>query len=107
MTNEELLQRIERAKRKDAKSLSLSCYPLSKLPSEITKLSQLQYLSLNHNHLREIPKKISQLSQLQYLYPNSNLLPIPLEILNKTEQPKTIIDYYFSERKQPGQTHLI
>ncbi len=74
MTQDELLERIQRAKREEEKGLDLSGEGLTELPPEIGQLSQLQVLGLSDNQLTELPPEIGQLSQLQGLDLRSNQL---------------------------------
>lgn len=67
---------------------------LSKLPPEIGQLTNLEHLFLHKNNLSELPVEIGQLTNLQLLNLRENPLPIPPEILDKTDEPATIINYY-------------
>ncbi|NDJ26227.1 leucine-rich repeat domain-containing protein, partial [Nostoc sp. B(2019)] len=62
MTNEELLQIIEKAAKEKATILPLSNNQLSSLPPEISQLSNLTTLYLDNNQLSSLPPEISQLS---------------------------------------------
>ncbi|MGK7930025.1 MAG: leucine-rich repeat domain-containing protein [Microcystaceae cyanobacterium] len=93
--------KINLAEKKGAICLDLSNKQLSELPPEIAQLSRLQTLYLGNNKLSKLPPEIAQLSRLQYLDLSNNKLPIPPEILEKTKQPQSIINYYLSETKQP------
>ena len=88
MTNEELLQIIEKAAREKATHLSLNNNQLSSLPPEISQLSNLTELYLNHNQLSSLPPEISQLSNLVELYLNNNpqLSSPPPEIVEQGTQ---------------------
>ncbi|MHC5831045.1 MAG: leucine-rich repeat domain-containing protein, partial [Nostoc sp.] len=55
MTNEELLQIIEKAAREKETVLDLSNNQLSSLPPEIRQLSNLKKLSLHNNQLSSLP----------------------------------------------------
>ncbi|MCP4135766.1 MAG: hypothetical protein GY754_32660 [bacterium] len=68
MENKQLLKLIERTAKEKTTELDLSNNQLSSLPPEIGKLTSLTQLDLRKNPL-----------------------PIPLEILNKTNEPATII----------------
>ena len=58
MTNEELLQIIEKAAREKATHLPLSFNQLSSLPPEISQLSNLDELDLSNNPLTSPPPEI-------------------------------------------------
>src|SRR5262245_4040221 len=64
---EEVLRRIEEARKSKASTLDLSSRKLSTLPEAIGQLSQLQKLDLHGNQLSTLPEAIGQLSQLQKL----------------------------------------
>ncbi|MBN3890562.1 MAG: leucine-rich repeat domain-containing protein [Nostoc sp. JL31] len=72
MTNEELLQIIERTAREKATVLSLYNKKLSSLPPEISQLSNLTKLVLSGNQLSSLPPEIGQLSNLTKLFLNNN-----------------------------------
>ncbi|MBE8988171.1 COR domain-containing protein [Nostoc sp. LEGE 12450] len=81
MTNEELLQIIEKAAREKATELDLSDNQLSNLPPEITQLSNLIRLDLSDNQLSSLPPETSQLSNLLWLdLHNNQLSSLPPEI---------------------------
>ena len=79
MTHEELLQVIEKAAREGRTKLDLSGNQLGSLPPQIAQLTNLTRLNLR-----------------------GNPLPIPPEILEKIDEPATIINYYLQSRE--GQT---
>lgn len=60
MTNEELLDVIEKAAKEGATSLNLSEKKLTTLPKEIGNLTHLTALSLNDNPLISPPQEIVQ-----------------------------------------------
>jgi len=85
-------------------SLEINENKLSNLPEEIGNLRNLQLLELRYNKLTSLPKEIIHLENLETLDLRGNSLPIPPEILEKTTEPQTILDYYFSAisgRKKP------
>ena len=66
---------------KDKKELYLHDNKLKKIPKELGKLTNLEYLFLNGNHLEEIPKELGNLTNLKELYLNgNNLETIPKEL---------------------------
>ncbi|MEH2146278.1 COR domain-containing protein [Nostoc sp.] len=80
MTNEELLQVIQKAAREKATELYLSSNQLSSLPPEISQLSSLTTLYLDNNQLSSLPPEISQLSSLTTLdLDNNQLSSLPPE----------------------------
>ena len=81
MTNEELLQIIEKAAREKAMHLDLSYNQLNSLPLEISQLSNLTELVLHNNQLSSLLPEIRQLSNLTELYLSCNQLnSLPPEI---------------------------
>ncbi|MBN3942575.1 COR domain-containing protein [Nostoc sp. NMS9] len=74
MTNEELLQIIEKAVRDKKTQLDLSGKGLTTLPPEFGQLTNLQYLNLSSNQLNSLPPEFGQLTNLQTLYLFSNQL---------------------------------
>jgi Leucine-rich repeat (LRR) protein len=96
MTNEELLQIIEKAAREKATHLPLSFNQLSSLPPEVGQLSSLTGLSLHNNQLSSLPPEIGQLSNLTWLDLDHNpLTSPPPEIV---EQGIEAIFSYLQER---------
>jgi internalin A len=78
--------------------LDLERNQLTELPPEIGQLANLSWLDLNGNQLTELPPEIGKLTNLETLYLLNNPLSIPPEILEKTDDPATIISYYFQHR---------
>jgi internalin A len=101
MTENELMQVIERAAKEDLQSLDLRSKQLSILPPEIGKLTSLQSLDLGNNQLSSLPPEIVKLEQLKTIDLRGNPIPIPPEILGPKqswEQPgdiDAILDFYF------------
>ena len=74
MTNEELLQVIERAAREKATKLDISSEKIRKLPPEIGKLTNLTELDISRNKLTVLPPEMGQLSELKKLKVRENKL---------------------------------
>jgi Leucine-rich repeat (LRR) protein len=55
-------------------------------------------LDLSHKERTALPPEIGQLTKLKRLDLRDNLLPIPPEILEKTNEPAIIITYYLQHR---------
>jgi internalin A len=79
--------------------LDLSDNSLNTLPPEIVQLSNLTKLDLSDNSLNTLPPEIVQLSNLTKLHLSDNSLQIPPEIIEKYDEPTTIINYYLSQQK--------
>ena len=87
-------------------SLDISCNKLMALPPEIGKLKNLRELYVNNlgwegssegeNKISDLPKEILQLTKLEKLDLRGNPLSIPPEILEKYDEPQTILNYYYS-----------
>jgi internalin A len=81
MTNEELLEVIEKAAKNRATYLDLSSQYLASIPAEIGELANLSWLNLSSNQLTSLPAEIGQLKNLKNLKLNLNLLTkLPAEI---------------------------
>lgn len=79
-------------------SLNLRSNQLSKLSPEVAKLVHLETLDLRTNRLTALPDEIAQLKSLARLELGNNPLPIPSEILAKSNRPTEIISYYINYR---------
>ncbi len=81
MTQEELLQLIEKAKKEEWTELHLEWQEVKQLPKEIGQLTNLQQLDLYGIKLTTLPIEIGQLTNLQYLNLSRNkLTALPIEI---------------------------
>ncbi len=84
---------------------------LTALPSEIGQLSNLMWLRLNNNQLTALPPEIDQLTKLKEFGLIDNPLQIPSEILERTEEPAIIINYYLqhlaSQKKLLNEAKMI
>ena len=98
------LKKIEQVTKDDKKKLDLSGLGLEELPLEIEQLSNLTHLDLSNNSLSSLPLGIEQLSNLTHLDLSNNSLPIPLEIIEKSDEPATIINY-ISQKHLPKSLH--
>lgn len=74
--------------------LSLSDNRLSFIPSNISKLHFLVDVNLSNNKIVSLPNDFTFLKNLKTLDLQNNSLPIPDEILAKTSDPKSILNYY-------------
>jgi len=83
MDKQELLKRIEEAKRSGATKLDLSHEKITELPPEIGKLHKLTELDLDNNQLTALPPEIANLHKLTVLILyNNQLTALPPEIGN-------------------------
>jgi internalin A len=65
------------------------------LPKEIGQLTNLMTLDLSENQLTSLPAEIGRLTNLTNLDLRGNPLSIPFEILEKTNEPNSILSAYF------------
>jgi internalin A len=103
--------------------LNLGGCNLDRLPEAIGKLVKLRWLVLEGNHLASLPSNISRLSEMEVFEGNKNKisalphgmrelkklhifnvldnpLGIPPEIAERFDEPKSILNYYFSTIEQ-------
>jgi internalin A len=81
MTDEELLEVIEKAARDRSKYLDLSHEELTSIPAKISQLTNLRWLDISSNQLTILPAEIGQLSNLNWLDISGNQLKsLPTEI---------------------------
>jgi len=77
-------------------SIRCSNNQFRQLPLEITNLWNLQDVDFSENSIKLLPSSINQLSKLRTLKLGGNQLDIPPEIIEKSEQPRSIINFYLS-----------
>lgn len=75
--------------------LDVSENRLEVLPNEIGQLTDLMVLNLSQNNLKSLPVEIQKLYNLKQLDLRKNPLPIPPEILERVNDPESILNYYF------------
>ena len=85
------------------KRLDVSKNSFPSLPVEIIKIIKLKRLDLSNNSLSSLPAEIGQLTNLTELDLRNNSLEIPPEIIEKWNEPATIINYYLSQLKSHKQ----
>lgn len=76
------------------RTLILGSNSISSLPEEIGDLVNLEGLYLSSNEISELPSSLSKLSNLKELNLINNPLPIPPEILRRTEDPAALLSFY-------------
>jgi internalin A len=97
---------------KSLTKLDLGGNQLTALPPEIGELKSLTWLILwGGNQLTTLPHEIGELKSLTKLDLRENPLPILPEILAKTDEPATIINYYLrhetGEKKPLNEAKMI
>jgi len=75
--------------------LDLRNNELATLPLEIGQLTQLTELYMMNNQLTSLPIEIGQLTLLENLALVKNQLPIPEKVLGRTNDPQSILGFYF------------
>jgi internalin A len=90
MTNDEVLQIIDRAAKSGVAELELGGKDLTLLPSEIGKLSNLTSLRIKYSHLTSLPESIGQLSNLVTLDLDDNRLAILPNAIGQLKKLKTL-----------------
>ncbi|MBI3189226.1 MAG: GTP-binding protein [Ignavibacteriales bacterium] len=73
---------------------------IKEFPQEICMLKKLDVLDLRNNFISNLPQELTNLVNLTVLDLRENPLPIPLEILEKTNDPQAILNYYFSLHRE-------
>jgi internalin A len=76
--------------------LYLSGNQLTELPKEIGELKNLTWLDLGGNQLATFPKEIAELKNLTQLDLRGNPVPILPDVLERINEPATIINSYLS-----------
>jgi internalin A len=66
---------------------------LDSLPQQIGELFELETLVLSNNEFTRVPSPLKRLLKLQNLDIQNNRLSVPPEVLEKTNEPITILDY--------------
>ena len=67
-------------------------------------MENLEFLNISESFIERLPVEIKNLKKLKHLDLRGTLLPIPIEILDKVDQPQIILSYYFSlydQRRKP------
>ncbi|MEA5551372.1 COR domain-containing protein [Anabaena cylindrica UHCC 0172] len=86
MSDQELLEIIQKAAKDKATKLNLSRKGLTALPAEIAQLTNLSELDLSGNQLTTLPVEIAQLTNLSQLdLRNNQLTTLPVEIAQLTK----------------------
>jgi internalin A len=85
------------ARLENLRTLNLGGNPLKSIPSEIGNLSNLERLNLNRTQIKTLPVELLKLNKLLSLSLRDTQIQIPVEILDKTEQPQVILNYYFAQ----------
>ena len=86
---------------KKLRSLQFAGNKVTDLPAEINQLHDLEELVFYNevwgsSTIRGLPEGMLQLKKLKILDLRGTPVPIPPEIINKTERPKEILTYYYS-----------
>ena len=91
--------------------LNVASNKIQSIPEKITQLANLVELDLSDNHIDSLPHELRALTNLQRLNLTNNPLPIPPEIIEKINEPQTILSYYFSlttgKKKPLGETKIL
>ena len=80
-------------------SLDLGANRLAALPTEIGQLTRLTSLRLSDNQLAALPVELKSLALLDLLGVRNNPLPIPPEVIERTDDPAAILTYYFERAR--------
>ena len=83
---------------KSLTALNLSRNNLTSIPPELGDLKEITILNLSGNNLKELPIEIQKLKKLCVLNLTGNPLSLPPEILDQTDNPAAILNYYFEHR---------
>jgi len=74
----------------------LSSNKFDEVPKQLYGMPSLRFVALWDNNISYLEPEIKKLANLTQLDLQMNQLPIPPEVLAKTSEPQTIINYYFS-----------
>jgi internalin A len=89
------------------KTLIVRQNKLTELPKSIGRMWKLGVLEANINNISKLPIELTHLKNLRTLDLRNNPISIPPEILEKTTQPKVVLDYYFAQIKDLSKNKLI
>lgn len=91
---------LEIGKLKNLHELTVGNSLIKNLPPELGALYNLRKLQLGGNNISNLPKEIKNLTNLEILDLRGNPIQVPPEILEKINEPKNILNYYFSIAEQ-------
>ena len=77
-------------------SFLLANNKLNSIPSEIGQLINLEYLDLSDNKLTTLPTSMKGLQKLKSLDLREKQLAVPPEILDKIDDPQSILNYFYT-----------
>lgn len=87
--------------------LYISNNQITALPPEIGQLTKLRTLSASSNNLTTLPPEIKLLTKLNSLDLRFNMLPIPIEILEKINEPGAILTSYLGKRRSLNEVKVL
>ncbi len=80
-------------------SLDLSYTQISALPDWMASLTNLTSLYLSGTQISALPDWMASLTNLQWLSVNNTRLPLPAEVLQRSDQPELILETYFADNQ--------